>query len=133
MIRTLECELDFNCPYLILLECIEKSNSHDDVADKIRLEFIDQHFVSYKHSNDYLQQRQPRQQQQRDRRRRTTTTRGNHLIQRTRCLINSKGIYMERRFFFCLHFKFCALLWRLQKQKLDIFVFFVCGRTDLSE
>ena len=96
-VRTLECELDMNCPYLILLECIEKENSHDDVADKIRLEFIDQHFVSYRHSNDYLQ---PPQQQQQTRTRTTTRTqistirRRNHLIQRTRRLINSKGIHM---------------------------------------
>ena len=95
-----------NCPYLILLECIEKENSHDDVADKIRLEFIDQHFVSYRHSNDYLQpqQQQPQQQQQQQQIRTTRTQiskirRGNHLIQRTRCLINSKGIHMGQSMF----------------------------------
>ena len=115
-VRTLHCELDINCPYLILLQCIEEAKNSDidddNVADKIRLEFIDQHFVSYRHSNDYLQnqQRQLRQQRQQgqfvqDTKLLEMRRRGNHLIQRTRCLINSKGIDMgEERLFVLFSF-----------------------------
>ena len=91
--RSLQCELDTNCPYLILLECVEQENGHSEkggIIDAMRLKCIDQHFVSYRHANDYLLSSQG-ESSRFTRRRPLSRMRGNHLTRRTRRLINSKG------------------------------------------
>ena len=50
--RHCECELDFYCPYLILLETIEnkKTQTRNDIE---RLYWVDQHFLSFFHFTDF--------------------------------------------------------------------------------
>ena len=93
LVRHDHCELDWNCPYLILLEVVESENIKLDSdlssIEKTRIEFIDQHFVSYKHENDFLTSRYSR-----CRNRTHASRRGHHLIHRTRCLIHRNGFNM---------------------------------------
>ena len=79
--RHCECELDVNCPYLILLECIEKKvlRNADDISI---LEQIDRHFLSYLHEADFRGKNRSKQ---------FLTF---HLTNRTRKLINPVGADM---------------------------------------
>ena len=89
--RHSQCELDKNCPYLILLECIDSeqndTNEKEKIFDAKRLECIDQHFVSYLHDTDFhaVERNDPNK-------------RRFHLTKRTRRLINASGIDMGRPF-----------------------------------
>ena len=68
-------EIDRNCPYLILLECIE-SKLIKEAKDISRLKWIDQHFLCYSHFTDFgLNDDRKRQ----------------NLIQRTRAILYSQG------------------------------------------
>ena len=69
--RHSQCELDFSCPYFVLLQCIEKKVLLES-ADEQRVESIDQHFVSCLHFSDFRNKKGSR-----------------HLTSRTRHLINS--------------------------------------------
>ena len=97
--RHCHCELDFNCPFLILLRVIEnkKIKTRSDVE---RLYWIDQHFVSLVHFADFdsklIEKYHPNERKREDlnitrREHMHREGRGLHLTHRTRSLINSKG------------------------------------------
>ena len=104
MTRHCNCELDSNCPCLILLEIIEEKGIQTTV-DIERTQWIEHHFISYLHATDFVQRirikatftASSEEHVQRCRRRQQMF----HLTDRTRKLINSKGIRMGNKTRFC--------------------------------
>ena len=79
LFRHYQCEMDANCPYLVLLECIENEISCEAV-DNLRLEWVDQHFTSYLHGADFDSDKKQR---------------NGHLTERSRRTMNIGGINMD--------------------------------------